>query len=403
MSDLIFPDSLVSPAGGGRIVLLVLDGLGGLPHPETGLTELEAARTPTMDELASRSSLGRLIPVAPGVTPGSGPGHLGLFGYDPSHYVIGRGVLSALGVGFELQPGDVAARLNMATLDGAGNIVDRRAGRPSDDVARAVVERVSRELDAPEGVEVFLRHEKEHRAVLILRGAGLHGGVGDTDPQATGVPPLAAEALHPDARDTARALQSVLDQVREILAGESPVNAFTARGVATYEAPPSFKERFGLRAAAVAKYPMYRGVARLVGMEIPGIPGTDDEAVEMAVGCAREYDFTFLHFKAPDARGEDGDFDAKVRAIEEGDGQVARLLEAEPDVLMVTGDHSTPAAMQSHSWHAVPLLLHSRYARPSSDQFGESACRGGDVGTMESRHLISLALAHAGRLEKFGA
>ncbi len=403
MSSITFPDSLVSPAGGGRIVLLVLDGLGGLPHPETGRTELESARTPVLDELASRSSLGMLIPVEPGVTPGSGPGHLGLFGYDPGTYVIGRGVLSALGVGFALQPGDVAARLNLASLDSEGRITDRRAGRPSDEVGRDVVARVEAGLRSIPGVEVFLRHEKEHRAVVILRGEGLEEGVEDTDPQNTGVPPLRARAERPEAQRTADVLQAFLEQARDILAGSEPVGGLLARGVASYQAPPSFRERFGLRAAAVARYPMYRGVARLVGMEIPGVPSSDDEVMELMDRAAEDFDFTFVHYKAPDARGEDGDFDAKVAAIEAADGQVERILSTAPDVLAVTGDHSTPAGMGSHSWHPVPLLLHGPHVRPTASSFGEATCRLGDIGVIPSRYLMSLALAQAGRLEKFGA
>lgn len=403
MTAITFPDSLVSPAGGGRIVLLVLDGLGGLPHPRTGRTELETARTPVLDELASRSSLGMLIPVEPGVTPGSGPGHLGLFGYDPTTYVIGRGVLSALGVGFALQPGDVAARLNLASVDSEGRVTDRRAGRPSDEVGREVVARVEAELEPIPGVEVFLRHVKEHRAVVILRGDGLEEGVDDTDPQKTGVPPLRAVPVQPGAQRTAEVLQTFLDQCREILAGSEPVGGMLARGVASYHAPPSFRERFGLKAAAVARYPMYRGVARLVGMEIPGVPSSDEETMTLMEEAAGDFDFTFVHYKAPDARGEDGDFDAKVAAIETAEAQVERILATGPDVLAVTGDHSTPAAMASHSWHPVPLLLHGPHVRPTATSFGESTCRTGDIGVIPSRYLMSLALAQAGRLEKFGA
>lgn len=403
MSAITFPDSLVSPGGGGRIVLLVLDGLGGLPHPETGRTELETAATPVMDALASRSSLGMLIPVEYGVTPGSGPGHLGLFGYDPARFVIGRGVLSALGVGFELQPGDVAARLNLASLDLEGRVTDRRAGRPSDEVGRGLIAQVEAALKPIPGVEVFLRHVKEHRAVVILRGEGLEEGVEDTDPQHTGVPPLRARAEHPGAARTADVLQGFLDQAAGILAEAGSSIGFLARGTACYEAPPSFRERFGLQAAVVARYPMYRGVARLVGMDVPGVPSSDDEAMALMEAVAGEYDFTFVHYKATDARGEDGDFDAKVAAIEAADLQVQRILDTGPDVLLITGDHATPANMASHSWHPVPLMIHGPHVRPTASTFGEATCRAGDLGVMPSRHLMSMALAHAGRLEKFGA
>lgn len=403
MTELTLPDAVVERDGGGSILLVVLDGVGGLPHPDTGLTELESARTPHLDALAARSSLGMLTPVAPGIAPGSGPGHLALFGYDPVRYLIGRGVLSALGIGFDLRPGDVAARVNLATLDADGMVADRRAGRPSDDEGRRVVARVRDGLEAPDGVEIFLQHVKEHRAVLVLRGGGLGAHLADTDPQETGVPPDPVRALDPDSERAAGIVEDLLDQVRELLAHEEAVTGFLLRGFAAYEKYPSVQERFGLRAAAFAKYPMYRGVARLVGMDVPAAPETEEETVALLEEHFGDHDFAFIHFKAPDARGEDGDFQAKVRAIEELDRFLPRLEALDPNVLMVTGDHSTPAAYGAHSWHAVPVLLASRWARPTADAFGESACRGGDLGHIRARHLMSLALAHAGRLEKFGA
>jgi len=388
---------------GGRIFLLVLDGVGGLPHPDTGLTELETARTPNLDRMAATGSLGSLVPVAPGITPGSGPGHLALFGYDPVRFTIGRGALSALGVGFDLKPGDLAVRLNLATLDEAGRVVDRRAGRPEDDVARAAVDRLSEGLKARSGVEVFLKHEKGHRAMLVLRGAGLDDRLRDTDPQATGVPPHSPDALRPEARGTSALMSELLSEARRILGDEGPVNGILARGFARYEGFPSLEERFGLKGVVVARYPMYRGVARLVGMDVAGVPDSDQEALELLEHVHEEYDFCFLHYKDPDARGEDGDFQAKVEAIEAADGWMPRMEALEPDVLVVTGDHSTPSAMGGHSWHAVPVLLRSRWARPTADRFGETTARGGDMGRIETRHLMSVALAHAGRLEKFGA
>lgn len=400
------PDDLVK-SGGGRIVLVVLDGLGGLPHPDSGLTELEAARTPNLDALAARSSLGMLLPVAPGVTPGSGPGHLALFGYDPLETVIGRGALSALGVGFELEAGDLAVRLNLATLDEDGRVVDRRAGRPSDEVGQAAVERLRdglrKGVELPEGGEIFVEHEKEHRAVLILRAPGLDDRLRDTDPQTEGIEPNAPEALDPAAEDASRILTQVLRRAREILADGDPISGVLARGYAVHQGLPGLQERFGLRGVAIARYPMYRGVARLVGMEIAGPPSSDEEAVELLGRGLEDYDFHFLHHKAPDARGEDGDFDAKVASIEAADRWMKGVAALKPDVLVVTGDHSTPAAMAYHSWHSVPVLIQSRWARPSAKTFGESTCRGGDLGTLEARHLMALCLAHAGRLEKFGA
>ena len=404
MPELRFPDSLVERgAEGKKIVLFVLDGLGGLPHPGTGLTELETARTPNLDALAERSSLGMLTPVSPGIAPGSGPGHLSLFGYDPLRYIIGRGALSALGVGFDLRAGDLAARLNLATLDGADRILDRRAGRPPDAEGRRIVEKARAGVVAPEGVEVYLEHEKEHRAVLILRGPGLGAELGDTDPQDTGVPPLPVKALEPGSERSAALLQGVLDQIREILRDEEVVNGVLARGFAAYEGYPSFQDRYGLNALVIAQYPMYRGVARLVGMSVKEIPGSPPELAELLKANYHSHDFFFLHFKYTDSRGEDGDFDAKVAAIESVDTLMPGILEVEPEVLIVTGDHSTPATFRAHSWHSVPVLLASPWARPTATAFGESECRTGDLGTFEGKHLMTLALAHAGRLAKFGA
>ena len=391
--------------GGGTIIMLVMDGLGGLPHPDTGRTELESAATPHLDALAARSSLGMLAPVGHGITPGSGPGHLALFGYDPIESMIGRGVLSALGVGLELQPGDVAARLNLATVDRAGVVTDRRAGRPSDEDGRRVIQRVRDDLRTPEGVEATLIHEKEHRAVLVLRGEGLGAGIADTDPQRTDLPPIPASATgaDPASERTAGIVQDLLDQVRDILADEPQANSFLARGFAAFTPYPTFEMRYGLRAVAVAKYPMYRGVASLVGMTIDGVPDSNESSVEMLERHFGSYDFYFIHFKDTDSRAHDGDFEGKVAAIEEVDALLPRITKLGAGVLIVTGDHSTPALYGEHSWHHVPTLVASSWPRPSADVFGESACRGGDLGVVPGKDLMSLALAHAGRLDKYGA
>ncbi len=404
MTPIALPDSLVDHGPGGeKIVLVVLDGLGGLPDPSSGRTELEVARTPHLDALASRSSLGMSILVAPGITPGSGPGHLALFGYDPLEYIVGRGVLSALGVEFPLEPGDVAVRLNLATLDGEGRVTDRRAGRPSDEEGKAIVARLQSSLEAPEGVEIFLRPVKEHRVVLVLRGAGLEAEILDTDPQATGVPPLPVRATSPGSEKTARIVEGFLSKAGDVLAGEAVINGLLARGFARFEVLPSLKDRFGLTALAIVHYPMYRGVARLLGMDVRETPESTEDIPEILGRSLGDYDFFFFHYKYTDSAGEDGDFGAKVAAIEEADSLVLRISEMEPDVLIVTGDHSTPAAYRAHSWHPVPVLIASRWARATGSEFGESACRAGELGIFEAKHLMSLALAHASRLGKFGA
>ena len=402
MKDL-FPDTLIEDHG-GKIVLLVLDGLGGLPHPDTGLTELETARTPNLDRLAARSSLGLHMPVAHGVAPGSGPGHLALFGYDPVAYNIGRGVLSALGVGFELKPGDIAIRLNLATVDAAGNITDRRAGRPTDEENKRVIEKLRAGVKGPGGVQVFFEPEKEHRAVLVLRGRNLSAKLADTDPQETGVPPLPATATDPAAVETAKLLQVVLDAAREVLKDEPKANALLARGIDAYHSFPSFMDRYKLRALAIARYPMYRGVASLVGMDTHPIQETDAGSVKALAEQFDNYDYHFVHFKAIDSRGEDSDFAAKAKAIEAIDALIPEVEALKPDVIIVTGDHSTPATMGVHSWHPVPILLASKWTRPMPEAtFGERSCQRGELGVFPAMSIMSLALAHAKRLTKYGA
>ncbi len=391
---------------GSKIILFVWDGLGGIPAGPEGKTELEAARTPNADRLVSEGTCGLLEPVYPGVTPGSGPGHLGLFGYDPLEYQIGRGALEAVGVGFDFRHGDVAARLNFCTLDAQGNIKDRRAGRIPNDESKLVVKRLAEAVKEVDGVQVFWAPVKEHRALLVLRGKDLGDGVEDTDPQKEGVPPpdpKARDAAADNVR-TAKIAQKVLRQAMAAIKDEKKANGVLARGFAKRPHWPTFQERFGLRAAVVAGTPMYRGVAKLVGME--AVEATNEVATDVASLAANwdRYDFFFIHYKHTDKAGEDGDFDAKVHYIEEADGALPALEKLAPSVLIVTADHSTPSAMKGHSWHPVPVLLWARTARRDGVKtFNEIACIRGGLGLRPSTHLMPLALAHAGRLAKFGA
>ncbi len=390
---------------GARIVLLVLDGLGDLPHPQHGgLTPLEEAVTPNLDRLAPRSAMGRILPVAPGVTPGSGPGHLALFGFDPAATEVGRGVLEALGAGMTVQPGDVAARANFCTVDGTGTVTDRRAGRiPSETCAR-LVEKLRGAVPRVEDVEVVLQAGRGHRFVALFRGPGLGEGVSDADPHREGLPIPAAVAEAAQGMKTARVVNAFVQGARGALAGEAPANAVLVRGLSARPRFPSFQERFHLRAGAVAPYPMYRGVAQLAGMEVIGTgESVADEFGTVAAHWDR-FDFFFVHFKPTDMAGEDGDFDAKARAIEEVDRALPALLDLGPGVLCVTGDHSTPVPIRGHSWHPVPVMIHAPHCGADGLQrFHERYARAGSLGTFESRHLMSLLLANAGRLDKFGA
>jgi 2,3-bisphosphoglycerate-independent phosphoglycerate mutase len=387
------------------MVLFVMDGLGGLPNPETGLTELESADTPNMDELARNGICGLIYPVGIGITPGSGPGHLALFGYDPLRYEVGRGVFSALGVGIELGPEDVAARVNFCTVEN-GLVADRRAGRISTEKNAALCKKIgSVNID---GVEIEIKPEKEHRAALVLHGSGLSDKVTDTDPQRVGDAPLECDPLAeggPDAERTARIVNEYIRRVADALSDEHPANMILTRGFAKHPNLPKMTDLYSLRAAGIATYPMYRAVAKLVGMDLIDTGPAIADEIEAMKSAWEGYDFFFLHFKATDSRGEDGDFEAKVRAIEEVDAQIPRLMELKPDVLAITGDHSTPATLEMHSWHPSPLLLHSKWERRDGVEiFGETDCaREGGLGRFQADHLMALILANALKLEKFGA
>ena len=385
-----------------KIVMLVADGLGGLPIDPGGPTELEAAKTPNLDALAKQGVQGLSIPIAHGITPGSGPGHLGLFGYDPVKYLIGRGALEATGVGFKLGRNDMAVRCNFCTLDPAGNITDRRAGRiPSEESAPLAIK--LRQVKIPR-VEVFVEPVKEHRFVVIFRGEGLGGNVADTDPQKTGVPPLDPVAADQQSQWTAEVAKQFVSQARKLLADQPKANGLTMRGFAAAPHIPTYEEVYGLKPAAIAVYPMYKGLAQLAGMEVVGKPNTLEEEIDVLEQHWNNYDFFFIHFKYTDSRGEDGNFAEKVKMIEQFDSIVPRVTKLNPKVLIVTGDHSTPARLATHSWHPVPTLLVSDTCRPDGCQsFGERDALSGGLGQFQAIYLMPLALAHAEKLGKFGA
>jgi 2,3-bisphosphoglycerate-independent phosphoglycerate mutase len=386
-----------------KILLLVLDGVGGLPMVPGGPTELEAARTPNLDTLAARSICGMSTAVAPGITPGSGPGHLALFGYDPLQFEIGRGVLEALGIGFDLQPQDIAARGNFCTLDPeTGLITDRRAGRISSEAGARLCEKL-RAIQLP-GVRTFVEPVKEYRFVLVLRGEGLEDGLTETDPQQVGKPPLPVEPTRPEAARAAELFNRWLAEARELLADEHPANGCNLRGLAKDPGLPQMPDLYRLRCGAIATYPMYRGVAQLAGMDVLPTGQSIEDEVETLRAHWAEYDFFFLHIKKTDSAGEDGDFDAKAAVIEHVDRVLPDILALEPDVVLITGDHSTPALWKAHSWHELPVLLNSTTVRPDAvAAFGERPCMAGGLGHIRHVDLIPLALAHAGRLTKYGA
>jgi 2,3-bisphosphoglycerate-independent phosphoglycerate mutase len=392
----------ISRTSPSKIVLLIIDGVGGLPHPETGKTELESARKPNLNRIARDSLCGLIDPISPGITPGSAPGHLAIFGYDPVQYNIGRGVMEALGIDVNLKPDDIAARGNFCTVDDRGIITDRRAGRLSTDKNTMLCRLLSN--IAIDEAEISVLPVKEHRFVLILRGKALSPELADSDPQQAGLAPKKIETLSPQAQRTAEIANEFVSQTKSLLQGKAPANMVLLRGFSRRPDIPLISEIYKLKPAAIATYPMYRGLARLVGMQV--LPGGDSitEQLDSLRRYYADYDFFFVHFKSADTRGEDGDFQAKVQAIEELDNALPSLLSLEPEVLIITGDHSTPATLAMHSWHPVPFMLKSKWCRPDNvAEFSERACLAGGMGRFPATEIMPLAMANALKLDKFGA
>ena len=384
-----------------KIVLLVVDGLGGAPHPDTGKSELEAAALPNLDALARRSAAGLTTPVMSGITPGSGPGHMALFGYDPVKYLMGRGVLEALGIDVELGPGDLAARGNLCTVDADGNILDRRAGRIPTAESAPLVEMLD-EIEVP-GVETDVYPVQDYRFVLVMRGDGLDDKVSETDPQMVGVAPLEARALNDASEQAAAYVRAFITAAGEVLGGREYANMAMLRGFSLLPELPDFGERYSLNSGAVAAYPMYRGLAKVAGMRVIPTGMTFDEELDTLEAHWDEHDFFFLHYKPADAAGEDGDFYGKVRTLEALDACIARLVEMQPDALVVAGDHSTPAILAAHSWHSVPLLVNSKWTQGDGiGAFTERACVSGSIGRIPATEVMMLAMAHAEKLLKYG-
>jgi len=392
----------ISRSSPTKIVLLVIDGLGGLPRPETGKTELETASTPNLDKLAAKGVCGLSDPVGPGITPGSAPGHLALFGYDPVSFNIGRGVLEAMGIDFDLQPGDAAARGNFCTVDKADLITDRRAGRISTEKCAELCQLLDGLLI--ENVKIFVQPVREHRFIAVFRGGGLSPDVSDSDPQQLGVTPKVITALSPEADRMAGIANQFVAQAKTTLSEHLPANMVLLRGFSKQPHFPTMGEIYKLKPAAIAGYPMYRGLARLIGMKVLETGTSIEDEFKTLIQNYARYDFFFLHIKGTDSAGEDGDFDRKVKIIEQVDKALAELMSLQPEVIVVTGDHSTPALLRGHSWHPVPVVLYSRWCRPDRvSEFSESACISGGLGRFPATQIMPLAMANALKLTKFGA
>lgn len=401
MDSLELISGLAQPSS-TKIVLLVIDGLGGLPHPKTGKTELETAKTPNLDKLAAAGICGLIDPISPGITPGSTPGHLALFGYDPVKFNMGRGVVEAVGIDFDLKSGDIAARGNFCTVDDRGLITDRRAGRIATEKCAELCQSLSGLVI--DRVKLSVLPVREHRFVIVFQGKGLSPDVSDSDPQQTGLAPKAVTAMNSKAELMAGVANKFVEQARALLAKHSPANMLLLRGFSQRPQLPTMPEIYKLKPAAIAAYPMYRGLAKLVGMQVlnTGMAITEEMATLKENFSA--YDFFFLHVKRTDSAGEDGDFEGKVKLIEEVDSALPNLTGLKPDVIVVTGDHSTPAMLKGHSWHPLPIVLYSKWCRPDRvDEFSESACISGGLGRFPATQIMPLAMAHALKLAKFGA
>jgi 2,3-bisphosphoglycerate-independent phosphoglycerate mutase len=391
-----------------KLVLVVLDGLGDIATKEQNyLTPLEAASTPNLDKIAKDSAQGRMIPVAPGVTPGSGPGHLGLFGYDPLEFQVGRGVIEALGLGVELRPGDICARANFATVDAKGIVTDRRAGRIPTEMCEKLCAMLAARVKKMGDTEIIIKAGKEHRFVVVFRGAGLEGPLTDADPNREGFPIPTVKPRDPANAKQVKMTALIADFYKAalpIIASEKPANSFLMRGIAHQPHIPLFEDRYLLKPAALAVYPMYKGLSQLVGMKKIEGPQTIAEQFERYLKEYDKYDFFFIHYKYTDKYGEDGNFAAKKKAIEDFDAALPILLKKKPEVLAITGDHSTPCALHGHSWHPQPVLLHSACSGSDKlERFTETGANLGSLGVFESKFLMRLMQANAKMFDKFGA
>lgn len=411
LSDLCFRNQ-------SKLLFWIFDGIGGVPHPDTGKTELETAQIPALDAFAQRASCGGLEAFGAGVAPGSGPGHLSIFGYPLEHFDLPRGVLEVLGAqkcyhrgeecdDFELQANDLAMRGNYATLERIGDrlvIEDRRANN----IATEASDRVSRVLSAGvelDGYDIFVFPGEQHRFALVIRGADLESGLTDADPQRSGLSPRVVEAERPEAQHAANLVNEVVQQATEVLEGEPQANTVLLRGIGTPPCVPTLQELYGIRCAAIATYPMYRGIARLLGMDVLDVPSmSHEDQVETLEQNFDKYDFFYLHIKETDSVSHQGDFDAKVRIFEECDPLFERALALDFDVVVVTGDHCTPSVLGDHSWHPIPTALWSKTVLSGqTSALSERECLVGTLGRRASRDILPLALAEAGRLKKFGA
>ncbi|MCK9265771.1 2,3-bisphosphoglycerate-independent phosphoglycerate mutase [bacterium] len=399
----ILPD--IIKKNDNKILLVVLDGIGGFPHSVTGKTELETAKKPNLDRFATEGSCGTLTPVLKGITPGSGPGHVGLFGYDPLETLIGRGTLECLGIGINLGKNDVAIRGNFATIDENNIVTDRRAGRIPTEENSKIVSILSEKIKEISGVKIFIQTVKEHRCAIVLQGEGLGPNVSENDPQKEGLPLKPLKALDTASEKTALVLKELQEKVIEVLKNvDTKAKTLLLRGISQLPNIHSFNDKYKLNGVCIAAYPMYKGISKVLGMDVADAGETVEEEFETLFELYDKYDFFFFHIKKTDSYGEDGNFEAKVKTIEDIDSKIWQLRNLKFESIAITGDHSTPSMMKGHSWHPVPLIVKSPNSIPDGvKHFTERECAKGILGNMYSKELMYILLACAFKLDKFGA
>ncbi len=399
----------------GKGILIVCDGLGDLR--EKGKTPLQAAKTPNMDRLAEHGACGLMHTIGRGIIPGSDTAHLQLFGYSTEKYYTGRGTFEALGVGIELEEGDVAFRCNFATVDEKMKILDRRAGRISTSFAKKLEQDFQNiEID---GAKVIFKASVEHRGALVLRGKGLSHKVGDTDPHSL-TRLLVSKPLEgtPEAKKTAKILNEFTKLSHEKLNSnplnegrELPANILLSRGPGIFSKAPPMEEKFGIRSACVAGGALYKGVAKFVGMDILKVKGatgakdTDlNSKADAVVSALNEYDFVFLHIKATDSFSHDGDFGGKKKFIEKIDSEVLPKLMETGANIMITGDHTTPCRIGDHSSHPTPFLMNGELVRHDDiKKFDEFSCANGSLGHLFGKDVMNMMVSLMGKAHIYGA
>lgn len=406
-------------------LLLIADGLGDRAVPELGYqTPLEAANTPTLDRLAAEGETGLLDPIAAGIRGGSDTGHLSILGYDPYKYYPGRGPFEALGIGMDVQRGDLAFRCNFSTVDDELIVRDRRAGRITEGTAD-----LAKALDGLqiEDVTCYFRESIAHRAALVMRGPGLGANVSDVDPHAEGVKVWDAHATSQNdfaSAKTARILNTFVRKSYELLkdhpvnqariaAGLPPANVALPRGIGVSPDLPPFNESRGVKSACIVEVGLVKGLGQYLGMDVIDVEGstasldTDTAAIGRAVVEAlKDHNFILCNVKGPDVAGHDKNAPGKVSIIEKIDLMVSQILEAHGNdlVIMVTGDHSTPVTYGDHTGEPCPVVIWGPPVRKDLvTTFGETAASQGGVGRIKGLDVMNILTSYMGVQEKFGA